>query len=511
MAENINCGDIYMINPKYTIRSDKKRALITNAKGVSSVSIRDNSISTGFAWILHPLLAVMLSYFDGTTNLKKTLKAVAEDFHLEESEVMELVEEILNMKDKGVITFKRWSMNFSVPKNFLIKKREEDESHHFDVKSYVVDKKDWDLVSKRLYIPNSIALMTNNNCYTDCIYCYANKDYIPKKHLSLDRIKKIIQEASDIGVTDLTINGGDFFLYKYWKEVLEEILKFKYSPYLSTKFPISKEEVDFLKKMKLNHLQISFDSDDPQQLQQILNVKPGYHEKMLNTFRLLEEAGINVDVKAVISKYNCEIDDARRLIERIKQYKNIRFLSFAPGEASLYKKFEDYRADLNKLKDMENYVNSFGGRITPTLEVNFQGYSTDAAFKDSVDVKKKRFKERATCSGNFTALFILPDGQVGICEQLYWHPNFIIGDLNEQSIMEVWNSDKAKKLFEFPKSNFPETSPCNNCESFDFCRYVKGVCWKNIFFAYGMEKIYNPDPDCPYAPKPTNIYYQKLN
>lgn len=25
--------------------------------------------------------------------------------------------------------------------------------------------------------------------------------------------------------------------------------------------------------------------------------------------------------------------------------------------------------------------------------------------------------------------FVLPDGKVSACEQLYWHPQFIIGDL----------------------------------------------------------------------------------
>ncbi len=41
------------------------------------------------------------------------------------------------------------------------------------------------------------------------------------------------------------------------------------------------------------------------------------------------------------------------------------------------------------------------------------------------------------CSANFYAFVILRDGKVTICEELYLHPKFIIGDLKKQSIMEV--------------------------------------------------------------------------
>ena len=44
--------------------------------------------------------------------------------------------------------------------------------------------------------------------------------------------------------------------------------------------------------------------------------------------------------------------------------------------------------------------------------------------------------------------FVLPDGKVSACEQLYWHPQFILGDLKEQTLAEIWQSPRAKALFE---------------------------------------------------------------
>lgn len=73
--------------------------------------------------------------------------------------------------------------------------------------------------------------------------------------------------------------------------------------------------------------------------------------------------------------------------------------------------------------------------------------------------KEKRFKNRTMCSGNLNALYILPDGQVTICEELYWHPHFIIGDLRKQTLKEIWNSEKAKNIFYLKQSSIPKDSP----------------------------------------------------
>lgn len=44
-------------------------------------------------------------------------------------------------------------------------------------------------------------------------------------------------------------------------------------------------------------------------------------------------------------------------------------------------------------------------------------------------------------------LFVLPDGKVTLCEQLYWHPQFILGDLKEQTLAEIWQSPRANGVF----------------------------------------------------------------
>src|SRR5208337_3958023 len=91
------------------------------------------------------------------------------------------------------------------------------------------------------------------------------------------------------------------------------------------------------------------------------------------------------------------------------------------------------------------------------------------------------------CSANSSHVVLLPDGKVTICEQLYWDPRFIIGDLSVQSIEEVWYSPRALELA-FPKKlEFSDKSACKLCSIFDECYSYPNRCLADVLKAYGKE------------------------
>ena len=124
--------------------------------------------------------------------------------------------------------------------------------------------------------------------------------------------------------------------------------------------------------------------------------------------------------------------------------------------------------------------------------------------KQSFEEKKKAFSERARCTGNQSSFIILPNGDVTICEEVYFNKNLVIGNILENSIMDVWNSDKAKNLFYISQSVFPKESPCSKCHEFEACRHNLGICWFDVIASYGEENRLFPAPDCPYSP-PTEV------
>ncbi|MDE6803647.1 MAG: SPASM domain-containing protein [Muribaculaceae bacterium] len=97
-------------------------------------------------------------------------------------------------------------------------------------------------------------------------------------------------------------------------------------------------------------------------------------------------------------------------------------------------------------------------------------------------------------------IFILPDGKVSVCEQLYWHPEFIIGDLTENTIEQIWQSTKALNIFSMSKSQFRLGSKCSQCNFADKCISDKRRCVVKVMKAYGRDNWDYPDPRCVFAP-----------
>ena len=107
--------------------------------------------------------------------------------------------------------------------------------------------------------------------------------------------------------------------------------------------------------------------------------------------------------------------------------------------------------------------------------------------------KEKKYTYR--CTANMKHCFILPDGKVTICERLYWNPLFIIGDLSNNSLSEVWNSDKAHNLYFKTINEINSSSFCKKCQGREECFTKKKRCWVDIVNTWGNNITY-PDPIC---------------
>jgi radical SAM protein with 4Fe4S-binding SPASM domain len=112
--------------------------------------------------------------------------------------------------------------------------------------------------------------------------------------------------------------------------------------------------------------------------------------------------------------------------------------------------------------------------------------------------------EGSKCTALRTHLFILPDGKVTVCEQLYWNPRFIVGDVTTESIREVWNSEKAMRLWQLDEEEMSSDSPCKECPVMEVCYSERNRCWADVIKAYGEEGWDYPDPRCERAPELKN-------
>jgi len=510
MNNEIDYKKKYMINPAYIIIPDQTRAVIATAKGfdVYKPGVEEN---TGMSWRLNPIYAVIFSFFDGRFPLSDTIKQISVETGLSDDCVFDFIKpffyntELLSIKygDSG-----NW---FPVPKQFIIENT--DNTPRTDLHSkeeFYIRKELWNFDTFRLSHPTNLTLMLNNKCVTDCVYCYANKDYKVENSLSTEKILSLIKEASDLGILSFDISGGEVMLHKDWDIIVSELLKYGFLPYISTKVPITEAQIIRLKELGIQRIQVSIDAWNAAILSKALGVNESYFDKLKETLHLLEKYDIKVSIKSVITKYNQDLKGIEDLLTNLVKFSNIVSISVAPGEYSLYKQgkrgFTNYMTPIEKWNKISDFVRTFAEKFT--IFIYPQGCITKDSIFNQVEDKVKVFGKRSLCSGNVVSLYILPDGQVTICEELYWSPKFILGDVTKQSIMEIWNSEKATGLYNLSQNDFRSLSACKYCPDFSICRSTLGVCWKMIYMAYGDEHWDMPDPRCPLAPSPVNEFYR---
>jgi radical SAM protein with 4Fe4S-binding SPASM domain len=491
-----------ILNPEYVLKKDNGRAILLTKEPMRTKV--DN-----FETIIHPIHAMIISFLHDA-ELEEGINKASEYLKISRDTVESFVLKILE-NNKAIAIKVREDLELYFPPKTLIRINA---TKKYNPEDFLYDQVNLKLT--RHQTPSKITFMATTKCSTDCIYCYANRQQI-KNILPLDRLKKIIQEAREIGVVSFDVIGGEFFMYEYWKEALTELHKYDYYPYISTKVPISEETIKYLKSIGVKDVQISLDTLVNEHLMPILRVNEKYIERIKTTLKNLQEHGIEVRLHTILTNLNDSIEDMDSIYHFIKDMENVSTWKVDPAASTLYEAkdiFSDIKISRENLKILNDYFNilkekrNFFGIVSGDLTREKKLSSPNEMSGEEKNRFYTRKKRPVFCAANYSDMFILPDGKVTICEELYWNPQFIIGDLTQQSLLEVWNSPKATNLYFIKENDLQKDSACHGCGIFDKCRYeYGGVCWKEIIKAYGNDNWDYPDPRCPRAPKVTNDIY----
>lgn len=490
----------YVLNPGYRLRNDIHRiALFSKADGEGYTSLDWNSF-------IHPLQAAMLGFFTYNRQLKHNIQLLANYFNRDTSYMEKIISSYINNENPIFTIWKGQKIYF--PKNTLIDLENIKNKYYFSkIKTDSFICNELDLESKRFYSgPLLLTFMLTNKCLTHCQYCYADTSTKVKKTLSISRILELIDEAYKLQVQQVNLMGGEVFLHKDWDIILKALVKYDISPeFISTKIPFTNELLSKLKGTGYNNLiQISLDACDSHVLEKSIGVKEKYSNDVLKGLRIIDKSGIKYQISTVITTYNCDRDILANLFLFLSTLENLNNWRIVPISNSMtidYKKNAQLKPTKFELDAIFSYVEKF---IIPDAKFPILlGHElVDSIFY--ADDGGSSYFRGATCSALNTHMFVLPDGKVTICEQLYWNPRFIIGDVNSTNLMEVWNSPQALFLSQLSRNDIQEESNCKSCTFFDHCFNSHNRCWSNIIKAYGNDYWDFPDPRCRFAPDMKN-------
>lgn len=453
------------------------------------------AVNTNWRSMIHPAYAMMLSFFSTPQNLDDACDKISDFFSANKNQVMNFLQNLINAESPVHTSLNGLESGF--PVNILI--REEQESYPritYDVEQFLFEEIDFK-TSRMFKVPVSVVFMPNNNCYTDCAYCYADTK-TRYKPMSFEEIEKFVLDAKKSGVKDILITGGDLFMYPYWENLIKLLKVNRFLPDLiSTKKPLSVDEINKFNELNVR-LQVSLDSVKEETARKLLGVHQKYVEKMKTALKMIDNTRIKYQIATVLTNLNDNKEELDELYNFLKQLKNIERWEIRVAFKSLYS-----RKDFCKIKSSRESITS----VEHWIEDHRDIFPSEILWSPDNDKKYKKVKdgsqnfEGPICSANMTNMIILPDGSVTICEQLYWNKNFIIGDVKVNTIEEIWNSRKAMSIWKKDRSTLNPQSRCAKCDIFAKCFEASNRCYADIMKAYGLNNYDYPDPRCFWAPQ----------
>jgi radical SAM protein with 4Fe4S-binding SPASM domain len=351
------------------------------------------------------------------------------------------------------------------------------------------------------------------------MYCYAHGRNVPlSRQLSTERWIEIFHEAHSLGIEQVTLSGGDPLFRKDALTLIAELIKLKMLFLLSTKCHVTREKADRLVDIGMNmpvnqytrEIQLSMDGPD-EKTADVLAGSPGYFHRAIDSVRNLVARDFNLRVKAVVTPLN-----APRVYEWIKLLADlgVNKLSVAAYNRTFYRHddslflskadraliAEQCRRAKTDFPDIElrmTGLESAPAQEVPTLPTTTSKVEVAAGPGNRTKDKAEQWKNRAHCSGGRSSMTITPDGRVVLCDTIPQEGIFVVGDVTDQSIMDVWNSEELLNLAYPPRDKFAG-SACYDCSDFTECQSKAGYCFRDTFFNYGT--VYGPPPKCPFAP-----------
>jgi len=297
----------------------------------------------------------------------------------------------------------------------------------------------------KLTIPVDVSLELASLCNQRCGYCYhAKQDALPfsKGLMSLDIAKLIIADAANLSVNSIkfnyrgepTLNNNIYEIMSFAKEhatgstFIDRIVNSNF------KFLSEKEEI-FKALCTLTKVKVSFDSFNPE-------VMETQREGSIHALAMK-----NIDIF-----YNH------------KDRKNTKLV------------IQAVRTLLNKDEDILGQAK----KRWPEAEVSIRDMVVGRVDSDlrALEYRERDFSNRQSClQANNRLIFDFNGNSQVCCNDI--ESKLVVGNINDSSIHEIFNSDKAKQIRKslLDKSAF-NLEPCKSCPSFESFKGYKHP-WKS--------------------------------
>lgn len=300
-----------------------------------------------------------------------------------------------------------------------------------------------------------------------CHYCSQNAPVGKSVMIEFSKIKEILLEAYELGARYFGVFGGEPMLHPNIFEIIEYAYQIGYRKvYMFTRATlITYEKAKKLRSVGIDTLQVTVDSHIPSQYDSIVGVK-GSFNRMYRGLYYLQNVGINVFLKMIISKQNIE-----NISESIKFFRDAGIKSFGlevvvpVGRADF--DILPTEQQIDRLKEEISEITS----LYPDLEFN---------------LTYLKYGTPKQCAGGITSIFVYADGETGPCDKAHaFRKQLSFGNIYNESLKDIWKDGPA--FFRNMRNN---DERCLSCDAKSTCL---GGCILNSLI---LTKKIEADPMC---------------
>ena len=315
-----------------------------------------------------------------------------------------------------------------------------------------------------------IIIKLTTNCNLNCVYCSEGTKekslFLPQEifYKLVDELPQLTEFTEDKKI-DFLFHGGEPMLYgregllnliNYAKTNLTDI-EIKFS--MQTNGTLIDEE--WIKFFKENSISIGISLDGYQEIHDTnRKTKSGEPtaEKIIKNIELLKKEGINIGTLMVLNSQNVDIEKLFEFIKKHDLQPKINPLipcgcasdrkdsdEIYSSYIELFKKLLPLALQYEKriiIQPLDEILNTIIG-ISPMTECSYNG----------------------SCGKKFISLY--PDGKMGFCGRDNEARRFIYGDLKDSSLLELYNSENAKKIR--ARQNYLKENDCKGCSDWELC------------------------------------------
>ena len=293
----------------------------------------------------------------------------------------------------------------------------------------------------------SIHIDIADACNEQCIHCYIPNE-CKKNVIDSSLFYRIVEEGRKMNIIHVTLSGGEPLLHKDIIGFLRRCRELDLSVNILSNLTLLTDDIILeMKKNPLLSVQVSLYSMNPLIHDSITKLSGSFEKTKAGILRLCA-VGIPVQISCPIIKQN------KNSFVGVLHWGWNHNIAVAT-EPMIFGSYDHSGCNLENrlsIKELEDVL---------TMQMH-EGYAV--SIRNTANEKEKLTKDDSICSVCRYSFCVSAKGKVFPCAG--WQ-KYVIGDLNYQTVQEVWEtSERIKELRRIKRSDFPK---CVNCKDRGYC------------------------------------------